>query len=256
MTKKLDYMNVPIDLCKYSLENRITNQTMLYLYLKSKSDGYLKTNDERIMQALKDLGMCHKTLRKHLNWLITEGWLIMNINNSGIRVISYKLLSQKLNFKYCRGSILYKSNIHEFKYFAISSVIQFQIRGLRWRNRQAGLLKRNPELGEVPPYPLLPHTYLAKVLNMPKSTAARYKKMAGKKKYLTTRKKFLDLEIPVNYLSELKKYGNYNPDRLRNRRSNIYYQLPDKIETNILIRKKWNLKKTKNKNSVKEKNGT
>lgn len=256
MTKKLDFMNVPIDLSKYALENKKINEVRLYLYLKSKSDGYIYAKDDRIEAAAKDLDICGKTLKKHLNWLLREGWLIMNEAKSGIRIISYKNLDKKISFEYARGSIMVKTDICNYKYFAIASVIQFQIRGLQWRNHKAGYVKWYPELSEVPPYPLLPINYLAKAMRIPKSTVARYMRQAKKKKYIKTKKMFLNLQIADVHLGKIKKYGYNNPDCIRRKKSIIHYQLPNRIETNMLIRRKRSLVGICRKRVNMEKNDT
>lgn len=243
-----DYFNVQVELCLYSIRNKKTNQVRLFLYFKSNSNGYLKNQREVYQRAAVSLNNNIKTIYKHLNWLIQEGWIIPDLKVNSIRIISFEKLARKLGFLSTKGAVLYKIDIRNFKSFAIAAVIQYNMMRNKRRNYQAGLKMRSPQLREIPPYPHLTHNYLAKILNKSKTAISRYKKLSCRQKFLKCEKKYENLDIPSFHFNNLKEFGPYESGKLLKKSGTILRQLTDKIECSIKLRNKCNLREVCRKN--------
>lgn len=243
-----DYINVPIELCKYSLENRKSNQVRTFLYFKSRSNGYVKNKRKAYLKASEDLQVSVKTVYNHLHWLINEGWIIPDPKVNSIRVISFEHLADRMGFLSTKGALLYKTDIQNFKSFSVASVIQYNLMRSKGRKSLAGLKMRSPQPEEILPYPHLTHNYLAKVLNKSKTAISGYKKQACTNKFLTCEKKYEDLKISPRHYSYLREYGPYKSETLIKKSSTILRQLPDKIECSVKLRNKWNLREVCRKN--------
>ncbi len=241
MNKIVDYINVPVDLCLYSLKERKTSQVRLFLYFKSISNGFVSISSKTIKESAINLNVCQKTVRNHLKWLIKENWLSYYSISNSYHIIGFKTLANKLSFKTATGAIFYKNDISNYKAFAIAAVTTYQIKRIARRRKDAGLKRGSPSFQDLPPYPLYPHlshTYLSKVLGLSKSNVANYRNLAIKYKYLKIEKQFKKTGQPNTQFFQLKKYCESHSHLLRRFRNKIFIQLPDKIESNIYLRSK------------------
>lgn len=238
-----DYFNVPVALCTYSLQVRKVNQVRLYLYFKAISNGYIKNNSKIYTESAKKLGVTKKTILNHRNWLIKEGWLIPDYEVNSFRIISFEILASKLNFFSATGVLLYKSEIKNYKSIAIAAVIEYHIMGLKRRKHAAELKMWSSQPQKFPPYPHLPNSYLAKVLQKSKTSAWRYIKLSQKKRYLQSFKKYEDLMLPSADINLFKTYGPYEPEKLKKIKGRIVKQLPNELKCNITLRRKDNLRR-------------
>lgn len=241
-----DYLNVPVGLCFYSLENRKTNQVKFFLYLKSISSGYVIENEPEFLAIASNLGICNKTANSYLKWLVSQGWLIHDPIAKNYRIIGFNSLASKLCFTSSTGAILYKKDITKYKSFAIAAVITYLIERIRVRQWQtkAGLIKRSPNLNSLPSYPFLPHTYLAKALKISKSSAYEYRKMTKGNQFITCLKKYENLDFNSKGLSLMKKHYPERPERLRRKGDQVFTQMPDHINSTIYLRTKANIRTT------------
>jgi len=248
-----DYLNVPVGLCLYSLQNKKTNQVRIFLYLKSvSSNGYLQKNNLVFQSAANQLKICSKTLRTHLKWLIDQGWLIPDTVANSFRIIGFYSLTEKLGFTSTTGALLYKDKILRYKSFAVAAVIAYQLERIRVRQWQtkAGLKKGSPNLSGLPSYSSMPHSYLAKTLKLSKTTACKYRKLTVENEFLTCEKSFEYMGFACKHFKTLKEYYSDNPESLRKMGKQIYRQLPDKVESKVYLRTKINIKPVCQKNRL------
>lgn len=248
-----DYLNVPIELCAYSLQNKKTNPIRTFLFLKSISLGYVKNSNEVFLRVSSNLNICKKTVINHKNWLIKEGWIIPDFEVNSFRIISFKLLASKLGFISAAGALLYKTEIKNYISFAVAAVTQYYLMRIKRRKHLTELNMWSSKTGKFPPYPHLSHTYLAKVLKISKTSVSRYKILSQKDQYLKSYKKFEDLEIPLVDLNLYKIYGPYEPAKLKKIGTTIVKQLPNEIRCNIKLRKKYELREICQKNRLEKK---
>jgi len=237
-----DYLNVPVQLCAYALKERKENHILLYLYLKSISNGYIKNKNEIYTKAAQEIGVCVKTIKNHRNWLIDIGLLIPDVKVKSIRIISFELLAQKLEFLSATGVLVYKSDIKNFKSIAVAAVIEYLMMRVRRREKVTELKMWSSQSHDTLRYPHLPHNYLAKVLNKSKTAAYRFKKIATKNRYIKIKKRYQDMQIGNVDINLLKIHGPFNPDKLKKSRGRIISQLPDEIQCMVTLRRKDNLR--------------
>jgi hypothetical protein len=251
-TQYFDYFNVPVALLIYALKFKKTNQVKLFLYLKSISSGYVQIQKSEFLLIAEHLDICSKTLNSYLQWLIQEEWLIVDPVAHNFRLIGFRRLSEKLGFTISTGALLYKNDIPKFKSFAVAAVITYLIERIRVRKWQteAGLIKGNPNLSGLPSYPFLPHSYLAKTLELSKTTAYDFRKLTVENEFLKCRKSYEDQNFTSENLKMLKKYYPENPDTLRKKGKQIYRQLPDMIESSVYLRTKSNIWEVCQKNRI------
>jgi hypothetical protein len=248
-----DYNNVPIALCSYSLQKRKANQVRLFLYLKSISNGYIKNKHEIYSKAAKELGVCIKTIMNHRKWLIREGWLIPDFTANSMRIVSFEIVVRKLNLQSATGVLIYRSDLKDYKNIAIAAVVKYNLMRPKRRRREMELKMWSSQSHEFPPYPHLPNSVLARIVGTSKTTASRYKRQSKKGAYLETSKRFEDLGIPGTEILNLKRYGQFQPERLRVIRNKVFLRLPDEVRCNLQFRRKYNLRAVCRKNRM-EKN--
>ena len=248
-----DYFNFPIGICLYSLQKKKTNQVKLFLYLKSiSSNGYMQNTKSVFLTTSNQLGICYKTLRTHMKWLISQGWIVPDPIAHNYRIVGFNMLTEKLGFTMSTGAILYKDDIPKFKSFAVAAAITYLMDRIRVRRRQieAGLIKGGPNLGNLPAYPFLPHTYLAKALGLSKSTAYEYRKLTMGNEFLRCIKKFNKLDVSSENFNLLKRYASFGSDALLKNGKRVMIQLPDQIKSNVYLRTKVNIRESCHKNRL------
>jgi hypothetical protein len=104
-----DYFNIPIWLCLFSLKKKKTNQVKLFLFLKSISrNGYIQNNKSIFLTTSNQLGICYRTLRTHLKWLIREGWIVPDPIAHNYRIVGFNILTEKLGSTISTGAIFNK----------------------------------------------------------------------------------------------------------------------------------------------------
>jgi hypothetical protein len=243
-----DYLNVPLELCAYSLKHNKTKQVGLYLYFKSISRGHINNCKEVYSDAARYFELCGRTIKNHTLWLINEGWLIPFPNLNSIRVIGFRQLAEKLNFISASGVLIYKAELKDYKSAAIAAIIKYSILRMKRKKPLTELKKGSSQSCRFLPYPHLPHAYLAKVLNKSKTTSAIYRKLAKEKKFLKSKKRFQDLNLPSVNLNHFKEFGPYESEKLKKIGNRINEQLPDEIICNITLRRKNNLRAIVKKN--------
>lgn len=236
-----DYLNVPVALCTYSLQQRKSNQVRLFLYLKSISNGYIKISNRHYVKATKELGVCDRTIRNHLKWLIHNGWLIIDRQANSINIISFERLVKKLNLQSATGVLIYKSDLKDYKTIAIAAVVKYNLMRPKRRIPETELKMWSSQSPELPPYPHLPNSVLSRIVGISQTTASRYKKQSKKAGYIEAKKIFTETGIPLSEISHLRQYGVYKPGKVRNIKNRVVIQLPDKIMCNLEFRIKKNL---------------
>jgi len=248
-----DYLNVPVELCLFALKSRKKNQVLTYLYFKANSNGYFKNRNYKYLEASNELGLCLKTVKTHVKWLIGNGWFLPDIEVGSIRVISFELLASKLAFQSTSGVLLYKTNLRDLKEVSIAAVMKyFLFRGKRGAP-VTELKIRSSQFQEYPPYPHLPNSVLAKILSKSKTTASKFRDYAMKKSTIKSIKQFDIINIPIKEIGFLKKYGPYYPNKIRNHGNRTAIQLPDKVKCNVFFRRKRNLRSICQENRLRKK---
>ncbi len=194
----MNYLNIPVELCKYALTHRKTAQLRLYVFLKVKCSGHMKLSEYQIEEFSHDLNIkSHKTFNSHLNWLLQEEWITYNSKSGNYRIKGFNELSKKLKFTSVTGAIFKIKDFKKFKAFCAAAVITYYMNYKSRIEKQSEFKKMCSRKNCFSPASFsLPHTYLAKVLNTSKSNAAIYRKLAIISGYIKAFKRYtLTLKI-------------------------------------------------------------
>jgi len=239
-------MNIPVQLIKYSLENKYNPTIRVYLFLKWETSGHFLLTPELIQTALDKLSIkSKKTLIKHIDLLLEWKWITVNSKRNSYRIISYKQLAKKLNFRAHTGAIFYPVDFTKLYDFMYGALITYMVKNRQRLKRQSQSKKAGCSMNcqeSLSDYPNLPCRYLAKSIGVSQSTASTYKQKAAKHNYISTEKMFEPIyDIPADSNDYWYHYGERPPNIVI--KNGIYQiQLPDKISPNIHLRSKKEIK--------------
>ncbi len=235
-------MNIPIELLVFALSKRKVNQVRLYLYLKSQCSGYLPWNQETIQKIKRDLSIKEtRTIQNNLTWLIKNSWVIMNSKRGVIRVVSYLVLSKKLQFHSATGVLFDTSQFHNFRPFIYAAVLTYYLkyrhRIARQSERKKGRSITNCSFHEMPAQ------YLASILKLGKSTTMRYRQKAWDAGFIKMKHRYKPLYIPLDELEFCRIYGDEEAWQLVIHNNQVMVQLSNAITSYVRLRTKPALKK-------------
>ena len=244
--KNCSYMNIPVQLIRITLEQKIKNTVKLYLYLKWITSGHFILNGHVIKSICNNLGYkTPKTFYKHLNLLLKWKWITINSSKERYRIISYKQLAKKLSFRAYMGVIFEPVDFSKLNAFMYGAIISYFV---KYRRRADSLSRskgsgRSSNRNGSSSYNSLPCKYLAGVLNISQSTASEYKQLAHKHGFITVVKKYETLDnVPSdnnNYWKELID----KPNAIVLVDGKFQIQLADEITPNVYFRSKKEIKK-------------
>jgi hypothetical protein len=224
---------IPVELCKFALAKRKTREVTLWLFLKSISSGhFLLTSDLTGMICNTLHYKTEKTFRKHFHWLIKKGWITVNGRTGSHRIISMDQLARKYQYISKSCSVFSTDDFSTIRGFFVGTVIKYLIRG---KGQSA---YRRHEARKYCPYPFITLTRLAKFLEVPRSTAVRFKNRALRDGYIQVKHKFDRLLLPPADYRFLKQMGGDETRNMVMIKNRICEQKPDLITSTILIRKK------------------
>jgi len=235
-------LNIPIELLVYALSNRKVNPLRLFLYLKSQGSGYVSWDAEQKEKILSGLDLkSPKTIEANLTWLLGNGWVSMNTKRASIHVVSYLVLAKKFDFKCATGAVCELQNLKNFRPFIYAAVVtyylQYKYRIARQSARKKGRTTTNCR------YRDLPADYLAKVLNLGKSTIVRYRQKAWDAGFIKMKHRYKPLLLPIEELEFCRIYGDEEAWQLVIHNNQVKIQLSNAITSYIHLRTKPSLKK-------------
>ncbi|MDH0660452.1 hypothetical protein [Empedobacter sp. GD03865] len=188
------YTTIPVELCIYGLVNRKINHLKLLVYLKSISSGHILFERKLFKTWAIDLATTHKTVESCYKWLIMKKIITINSKTHSHRIISYSQIHKILNFNSQSAVIFELDDFEFFKEFCISAIVGYLISKKRYldRKEQSESKMEDSNLNcssySKNMYPL-PISYFAKSINVSKSTANNYLRIAEKKGFLKIKKR-------------------------------------------------------------------
>jgi hypothetical protein len=235
-------MNIPIELLVFALSKRKVSQLRLYLYLKSQCSGYLSWTPDLVEKIQADLGIKEpRTIDRNLQWLLKNKWIITNTKRGSIRIVSYLVLSKKLQFRSATGAIFDTIDFHNFRPFIYAAVVtyylQYKHRIAKQSERKKGRSITNCSFRDMPA------EYLASVLKLGKSTIIRYRQKAWDAGFIKMKHRYKPLFIPIGELDFCRIYGDEEAWQLVIHNNQVKIQLSNAITTYIHLRTKSSLKK-------------
>jgi hypothetical protein len=243
---KNDFLNIPIDLLGFALKKRLVNKVRLFIVLKSLYNGRFPFNNESVGLICRIAGYkTVKTFKTNFKWLISHKWVTFC---KGYCVLKgYNKLKIDRHFNSRKGvQFVPAYDLEHFRSFTCGAVITYCMKRKRFADRESGIDKRSPikrSHRKLASYNL-PLTYLSSILNVSKTCASNYKRIAKKAGYINYKK---DYEVVENVsplsCNKFRKYADVgDKHKLRFVNDELCFQLPDIITTNMVVKTKRNLR--------------
>jgi hypothetical protein len=139
------HLSVPIDLMAHSVKNKKQNMLKLLLALKWFYSGKFSLDQDFYALLFQIPGFtCRKTINKHLNSLIKEGWITKSNRSNIYFTLSFERIRQKLGLKARRACKFYKNDFKSFPAFIAGALItdnsQSQVNAIRKKQRRHSAL--------------------------------------------------------------------------------------------------------------------
>jgi len=137
-----------------------------------------------------------------------------------------------------------EDDLVKFKAFVAGVVISYYGRKIRWAERRAWLpeqiKRRSSRMSNRPPFNALrcPVSYMAKALKISKSTSSHYKTLAIEAGYIHRSHQFRGLNVEPQFAHLAIKANEKHGMRIRNKSGQVSIQLPDKLHSNIVLKRK------------------
>jgi predicted regulator of amino acid metabolism with ACT domain len=249
---KRAYTTIPVELCAYALLNQKVNPIRLYAYLKLHASGHLRYERdifEHIKDWAEDLSIHKKTVQTCLQWLIDNKLVTINSNLKSIRIIGYEQLHRKFKFENKSAVVLEEKGYLHFKAFCCAAVIIYYRNKKRWLDCRSaskkGGARKNLKQSNRGFYPL-PCEYLAKCLNVSKTTAFNYKVAAATQNFIEKKKNIVPVfnnvgdKMPREIYSVLERMDSdiITIGRFRKGKKFLRKVDSDLIGSNIIIKTK------------------
>jgi len=247
------HLNIPISLIIFAIQKRKIQQLRLYIYLKSRSSGYINWDKNTINQIKKDLQIKDtRTINRQLRWLLKNKWVHMNSKKQCLRVAGYLMLFKKYNFQSATGALFNTNHFNKFRAFLYASIIshysKYKSRLAYQSGRKKGRSISNCSFVD------LPASYLAKVLGIGRSSIVRYRKEAWDAGFIKMKHRHQKHPLKIEELSFFRYCFRDEVNDKIAFKSEVYKQLSNTIKTNIHLRTK--RRKSPRKNWTRYKKGS
>lgn len=239
----MDYLNIPVAFCVYILRTQKVKQFRLFIYLKTICSGHFKLSNELIEKTCKELGYKSvKTFHAHFKFLVQKKWITVNSKSGNYRLIGFKQVANRLKVPTSKGVIYYTEYCLCFTGFIAAAVVTYYMKYRSHKERRSALLKRSARKCRPSASFSLPHTYLSKILKIPKITAQRYRQCAIDEGFIVVTKNYVKTLIPTTEIHNFKKYSGADPNTVRKVNKTICFQQADKLNSSLILRRKRNIR--------------
>lgn len=233
--------SIPVDLCYYVVQKSAYKPFILYLYMKSQSDGIIYYDKGFIDKAVEQLGYrCTKSIRRNFKKLIDLGWIEYTGNKDYYFILSFDKVWFKVGIKrkqYCKYT---SDDFIALKGFVAGAVITYIYKRIQWRAKMSVLIKGGRAETSKPSNAYIPFSnlYFSEIIGCSLSTAYELKQIAKKHGYIKIKKNFSALQIPLHCL---KMYKETFPDIAH--RIVIHKRIPmiqesDLVKPNLFMKKR------------------
>jgi len=235
-----EYLNVPIPILLYSLQERRTNEISLWLLLKFVSSGHFKLTRNLILR-IKAVMRIQKTetITKYLDWLLRKGFLTYNSNSKSYRLVSMRKISTGIDSKGYIGCLMYYQDLKSYKEFAFSAYVKHLIRRGRNRAKRVGSTMRGTRMNRSQYsssfYPI-PNELLAEIFNKSIPWVVEIRKLAKEKGYLDFTYDYEKLGIPSKDIEFYKATFPEIAPKVKVFENEIAIQIPNIHSSNLVTR--------------------
>lgn len=244
---KIDFLIIPIDLFGFAIKRKRINQVKLFIALKSLFNDRFPINDEYVALICKAVKYKSKrTFLSNFKWLVSHKWVTYCKNYCVLKGFNKLRVYDCFNSR--KGVLFIPAyDLKHFRPFVYGAVISYCMKRKWHADRESGIVKRSPisNSHRKPVSYNLPLTYLCSILNISKSTASNYKRLAKKSGYINYKKDYQVLEnIPPYCFNKIRRYSDVEYiEKLRVVDGKLCIQLPDKITSIMVVKTKRNLRR-------------
>lgn len=237
MTFQHEYRLIPIDVCKYAILSKKTRTVQIYFILNITFSGKCKLSSADISRISDQLKITPKTFKSHLTKLIGWNWIGFNPKSGYCHIRGINHIHRSVGVKTRSASEFMLKEITHFKEYCIATFVAYLInrqKSERFRSeRQEARSNQNRDPNDIT-YNYVCLSVLANFLQISKSSASRYIRLAAKKGYLKVDHVFTPLlgshsGIPVS---------NYRDPRIRIRNKQVVIQEPNRMEHNLHLKRR------------------
>lgn len=246
--QSLRHFTVPFKMIEWSHHHKHEKALMVYLYLKSISNGIVdeKALDYEDIKAKLKINT-KRTFNKHLNRVIQLNWIGYNKNTKRYFIRSFSNVRKQHDLQKRSGVVFEHRDFKNFKSFITASIICHDINkqefaykkrfikemGIAALKRGGALQAKNRSYLGFAPYWGMSNFALGNLLGCKKSQANRLKMKAEKDGFITTVKHWeLIAELP-NYDRAIREYyiepaNSYNKSDEAAKRAKIRFMSIDR----------------------------
>lgn len=225
-------LSIPIELCSFVLQNRIVNQFRSYVFLKSICSGKLPYDNKRLSTLLNISG---KTLDKHLQKLRKLNWVGYNPKSNIIFIRGFDKIREMYQFNSRKAIVCTQTDFNSFRAFLFAAVVSNIIRYKKRQNWRFIASKKGyaRQMNRQPFFYPLAVSYLAKLVNISNTSAARLKALSEVSCYLVTKENIKVTDISFKYFGFYRSLRDENRQYPKKTGETIGIQQPDLISTNL-----------------------
>jgi hypothetical protein len=253
----VDFLNIPIPLCRYSIENHLVVQLKVYCALKCFTSGHFHLTTNLLNALEESLTIKPRSTKIHLKWLLENKWLALNNKTGSFRIPSFHQTCCRLNLKGSWGAIFYPEDFYRFSGFVYAAFITYSgilkcitDRSNAERTKPERLVGRSSKSLDGLFVFDLPHSYLAKILGISKDRAVYIRKTAIISGFIKSFKSFQKIDADIQslkFLNKLEKHlGNTDSGWKVVRNGHCFLQNNDDLTSSIKLRRKKTLQNAKN----------
>jgi len=230
--------NIPIDLCIYTLKNKLSRSFQLYILLKISCSGKrtITQNDRNNFANNLDLKTT-KTINNHFKKLQLLNWIGFNPKSGYYFIRGFDKVKEIQNLNYRTAAEFDPKEIKNLKAFIIGALIGYLVNSQKKRERLEPKKARKHRSKHGRPSSFFPISseVLANILNVSHVTALKYMTLAKKAGYIRIKKNNLEATgIHVKHYQAYKKtFPEYN---LRIKNNQLWIQKANKFASNIHLK--------------------
>ncbi|MGD9929561.1 MAG: hypothetical protein AB7U05_06050 [Mangrovibacterium sp.] len=251
------YLNIPVSVCIYAIRQQCIEEAQLFTWLKLNCNHRFCLTNQISFRAIREIGITKETLQKRLKWLLVKKWISYNSKSETYHVNSFQIIHRKTNSPISKGVLWENYDIRKFKGFACAGIIGYYAKRKHYNDtheirlrdkghKQVRIKKARPKMSLAPVSFNLPLEYLAKAIDLPKSTIQKMKSIARQNFFIEVENNFAESNLSVSELHQLRRFSKHAIElkKFTLTGGRVVEQLPDKIFLDINFRNKRKLKQT------------
>lgn len=233
---------IPIEMCQKALINKTVRELQVYIWLKINSSGKIKLTQEVWRKIMTDLNIKSvKMVKMYIQQLIDKQWITLSKRSGYYFIKGFDRIRKLEGYTRRTGAEFNIKDIKNFKGFLVGAVISQMIsvqKKREWllvteriKGRSLTVVS-NPRLF----YPVANNAF-AKILEVSKSTAYKWKKLAKDQGYIKIRRKYEKLDfLDAGNINEFQKYCEIPAGKICKRKGRYYERLPDTVYSKIVLK--------------------